>query len=129
MIWLIFLLVILVTGSPDINTPPHDPPSSDLPITDLTFVRKWAAIGDSYTAGIGAGDVWSDKKEDTKCSRYDKSYVALLKHVLGPQVTNFTYTACSGARTSDIYTQAQDLDKLHDLIVLTGGGNDLCLVC
>ncbi|GAQ41060.1 esterase family protein [Aspergillus niger] len=127
MFWLIFLLVILVTGSPDINTPPHDPPSSDLPITDLTFVRKWAAIGDSYTAGIGAGDLWSDKKEDTKCSRYDKSYVALLKHMLGPQVTNFTYTACSGARTSDIYSQAQDLDKFHDLIVLTGGGNDLCL--
>lgn len=129
MIWFIFLLVILVTGTPDIDAPQDNPPETHLPITDLTFIRTWAAIGDSYTAGIGAGDLWSDRKEDYKCSRYDKSYVALLKHLLGPQVEKFSYKACSGARTGDIYNQARELDKFHDLIVMTGGGNDLCLVC
>ncbi|KAI2997014.1 hypothetical protein CBS147346_9006 [Aspergillus niger] len=127
MIWFIFLLVILVTGTPDIDAPQDNPPETHLPITDLTFIRTWAAIGDSYTAGIGAGDLWSDRKEDYKCSRYDKSYVALLKHLLGPQVEKFSYKACSGARTGDIYNQARELDKFHDLIVMTGGGNDLCL--
>ncbi|PWY71579.1 SGNH hydrolase [Aspergillus sclerotioniger CBS 115572] len=94
---------------------------------DFTWIRNWAAIGDSYTAGIGSGDLWSERQEDYKCSRYDLSYPVLLKHAIGPQVQDFQYLACSGDRLADIYKQAGELRRMQDLVVLTAGGNDLCL--
>ncbi|PYI10812.1 SGNH hydrolase [Aspergillus sclerotiicarbonarius CBS 121057] len=126
MILLILLLVNLITGhglNPDNYSTPqasHDP-------QDFTWIERWAAIGDSYTAGIGSGDLWTDKEADYKCSRYDLSYPALLKHAFGAQVGLFEYRACSGDRTADIFKQAKRLYTMQDVVVLTAGGNDLCL--
>lgn len=95
---------------------------------DFSWVKRWAAVGDSYTAGIGAGDLVSDLDVDAECSRYDRSYVSLVNSFLGPTVKNFYYLACSGAVTSEIYEQVQELKTDLDLVMLTAGGNDLCLV-
>ena len=127
MILLIFLLVSLITGYDPIPDN-HSTPQAVMDPQDFTWIRNWAAIGDSYTAGIGSGDLWSDREADYKCSRYDLSYPALLKHAIGPQVDDFQYLACSGDRTADIYKQASQLFYMQDLVVLTAGGNDLCLV-
>lgn len=35
--------------------------------------------------------------------------------------------ACSGDRTEDIYKQIQDMEGDMDLVIMTAGGNDLCL--
>lgn len=68
---------------------------------DLSFIRSWASIGDSYAAGIGAG-----KKVDRGCSRYDLSYPYFISsdERLGtaPFGRNWQNLACSGATTSDV---------------------------
>jgi lysophospholipase L1-like esterase len=112
--------------------------------TDFSWVKRWAAIGDSYTAGIGAGnplgDILTDELSielpdgkisghgDWYCARYDQSYPMILDRLLGGQVEHFQYFACSGDRSEQIYQQAQQLEGDLDLVVMTVGGNDLCLV-
>ncbi|KAF7592767.1 hypothetical protein BBP40_012525 [Aspergillus hancockii] len=91
--------------------------------TNMAWIKKWAAVGDSFTAGIGAG-----RAEDKKCSRYDLSYVRLLDRAFGAQVQYFKYLACSGAKTGGVIKQIQKLDNDLDLVVMTAGGNDLCLI-
>ncbi|PYH89088.1 esterase family protein [Aspergillus ellipticus CBS 707.79] len=93
----------------------------------MDWIKRWAAIGDSYTAGIGAGSLWTDEKDDYECSRYDLSYPAVLKHAIGSTNKKFQYVACSGARTGDIFKQVDKLDDNQDLVILSAGGNDLCL--
>lgn len=106
------------TNAADANTDP----------TDFGWVKKWAAVGDSFTAGIGAGNVYSQNSEDISCSRYDYSYPVQMNQYFGSTVSSFTYAACSGATTSDIASQIAGLSSGLDLVVFTAGGNDLCLV-
>ncbi|EFX05543.1 hypothetical protein CMQ_3612 [Grosmannia clavigera kw1407] len=96
--------------------------------TDFSWISKWAAIGDSYTAGIGSGQqLGIPLTDDWYCSRYSYSWVKILNYAFGPTVTDFQYPACSGARTEQIYNQVIDLSGQLDLVMLTAGGNDLCL--
>lgn len=101
-------------------------PSSDP--TDFSWIKKWAAVGDSFTAGIGSGGAYSKQSEDISCSRYDYSYPIIMNHFFGPSVKTFKYDACSGATSVDIASQISGLPNDLDLAVLTAGGNDLCLV-
>lgn len=52
----------------------------------------------------------------------------LVNHALGPAVKDFQYPACSGARSEGIYEQVNDMEGNLNLVMLTAGGNDLCLV-
>ncbi|KAH8423011.1 uncharacterized protein LDX57_000767 [Aspergillus melleus] len=128
------------------NIPPTDAPlhlndtlTSDAPNlekrddnnpNDFGWIRRWAALGDSFTAGIGAGNLYNSTPEDRRCSRYDRSYPSRLKMAFSADA-DFQYLACSGDRTEQIHAQTWDLklgkDTELDLVVLTGGGNDLCL--
>ncbi|KAK9414533.1 putative SGNH hydrolase-type esterase domain-containing protein [Seiridium unicorne] len=97
---------------------------------DFSWIKRWAAVGDSFTAGIGAGSAIGSalySEADWECSRYDRSYVKVLNRAFGSTVDNFQFVACSGDRTEDIYTQVQNMDGELDLVVMTAGGNDLCL--
>ena len=97
------------------NFTPHDPPF------------RWSALGDSYTAGPGAGTL--DPSNGGECSRSNGSY--------GPQLSkdwpytggnNFTFAACSGAETPDVINNqipTISADNPPDLVVLTIGGNDV----
>ncbi|KAL1952912.1 hypothetical protein VTO42DRAFT_3963 [Malbranchea cinnamomea] len=99
--------------------------------TDFTWVSRFAAIGDSYTAGIGAGSILGSlfhRLGDWACSRYDQSYPMLFYHYLGSNVEDFAFPACTGALTADIFDQVKSLEGKFDLVTLTAGGNDLCLV-
>ncbi|KAJ5561370.1 esterase family protein [Penicillium sp. DV-2018c] len=115
------------------DTSPNIAPRRQLPRGPGNFywVKKWAAVGDSYTAGIGSGNPLGKAfltfagDEDYQCSRYDTSYPMILKDSLGS--AGFHFAACSGDRTGNIYQQIQSLDGDLDLVVMTAGGNDLCL--
>lgn len=95
---------------------------------DYSWVTKFAAVGDSFTAGIGSGDVYSDMPDSRDCSRYDYTYPTIMNNFFGPTIKKFTYSACSGAISTGIFEQINALDVGQDLVVLTAGGNDLCLV-
>ncbi|KAM7210288.1 SGNH hydrolase-type esterase domain containing protein [Rhypophila decipiens] len=97
---------------------------------DFRWVKRWAAIGDSYTAGIGAGKplgTRSKNRDDWECSRWSHGWPRLINAWLSPSRRDFQYPACSGDRSVDIYEQARSLQGDLDLVVMTGGGNDLCL--
>ncbi|KAF4984916.1 hypothetical protein FDECE_16982 [Fusarium decemcellulare] len=118
--------------------------------SDFSWVKRWAAIGDSYTAGIGAGRPMGNMfggetvtveidlnitlpnlkfsgHGDWYCARYDMSYPMVISRLLGSQVKSFQYAACSGDRAGQIYQQAEQIEGDLDLAMLTAGGNDLCL--
>ncbi|RDW86124.1 uncharacterized protein DSM5745_02766 [Aspergillus mulundensis] len=118
---------IAVSPVNTLNVFHSSPPSDTLSPDNFRWVERWAAIGDSFTAGIGSGQLYSKSDGDTRCSRYDRSYPALIERRLGPSVKVFEYLACSGARTGGIFQQALSLRQDLDLVVLSAGGNDLCL--
>ncbi|KAL7929518.1 SGNH hydrolase-type esterase domain-containing protein, partial [Trichoderma chlorosporum] len=110
LVWRLGLLLALVSSS--YQQEPYD---------DFSWVLSFAAVGDSYTAGIGAGGVL-----DVACSRYDGSYAAMMSRQF-PNMKNFYNLACSGAKSPDIMAQIEQLPNGLDLAVMTAGGNDLCL--
>lgn len=96
---------------------------------DFSFIEKWAAIGDSYTAGVGSGNQLGSYLSKTwQCSRSSYAYPEIVNKALGGSVKSYQYLACSGDRTDGIEKQAKALEGDLDLVVLTAGGNDLCLV-
>jgi lysophospholipase L1-like esterase len=108
-------------------------PRDDDP-TDFGWVKRWAAVGDSFTAGIGSGtplgNFIMDSPDDDSwyCARYDTAYPMIMNDALGSSVEDFQFVACSGDRTGGIHKQIQELEGDLDLVVMTAGGNDLCLV-
>lgn len=100
---------------------------------DFSWVKRWAAVGDSFTAGIGSGRQLGKayhRFNDWKCSRYDQAYPMVVNTFLGRTVQKFQYPACSGDRSEGIYKQVTEtLEDNMDLVIMTAGGNDLCLVC
>ncbi|KAI4703610.1 hypothetical protein J4E89_010031 [Alternaria sp. Ai002NY15] len=113
----------------------------------MEWIKRWAAIGDSYTAGIGAGrslghritadevaiiepDGLSEVRDNWRCARYDMSYPKVIEAQFGAHIESdggFQYLACSGDRSEQIYQQAQALEGKLDFVTFTSGGNDLCL--
>ncbi|KAM7213470.1 SGNH hydrolase-type esterase domain containing protein [Rhypophila decipiens] len=92
---------------------------------DFGWIKRWAAIGDSFTAGIGSGHQLGSafhNKDDWKCSRYDESYPMVLNAAFRPSVNNFQFVACSGDRTGGIYDQANKVSGDLDLVIMTAGG-------
>ncbi|KAG7429386.1 hypothetical protein Forpi1262_v010155 [Fusarium oxysporum f. sp. raphani] len=132
-------------------SPPKLTKRADADPSDFSWVKRWAAIGDSYTAGIGSGrplgSILDGEELDVKvktmnitlpnlefsghgnwyCARYDMSYPMIISRLLGSQVESFQYAACSGDRAGQIYQQAEQIEGDLDMVMLTAGGNDLCL--
>lgn len=67
---------------------------------DFSWIKKWAAIGDSYAAGIGAGKSLGV----ASCSRYDESYPSYIngENGFGNLGQTFDFLACSGAKSPQI---------------------------
>lgn len=77
------------SSSPFIKRADKDP-------SDMSWIKRWAAIGDSYTAGIGAGralghhvhkeeigiiapDGLEELRDNMRCARYDRSYPKVIE--------------------------------------------------
>ncbi|KAL2859377.1 SGNH hydrolase-type esterase domain-containing protein [Aspergillus pseudodeflectus] len=99
---------------------------------DLSWITKLAAIGDSYSAGIGAGDRLGNVfqfADNQSGVRYDHAYPYLIhqdERLGDPGTRNFQFKSCSGAVTKDVLeTQIPAIDNDQQVILLSIGGNDL----
>ncbi|MDH6144980.1 lysophospholipase L1-like esterase [Kitasatospora sp. GP30] len=80
---------------------------------------NYVALGDSYSAGVGAGNYDSSSGS---CSRSYSSYPYLWAAQTG---ANFTDVACSGAKTGDVLSsQLSALNSSTTEVSITIGGND-----
>ena len=81
---------------------------------------NYAALGDSYSAGVGAGGY---DLSSGICSRSPRSYAPLW--ATNHAVSHFTFVACGGATTTDVLnTQLGGLNAATTLVTITIGGND-----
>ncbi len=81
---------------------------------------QYAALGDSYSAGVGAGSYTS---ESGSCKRSTNAYPYLWKNAHAPSA--FSFVACSGARTGDVMNnQLSVLSTSTTLVSISIGGND-----
>ncbi|MGW1987898.1 SGNH/GDSL hydrolase family protein [Streptomyces collinus] len=80
----------------------------------------YVAVGDSYSAGEGAGDYTSDSGS---CHRSPHAYPQLWASANGP--SSFVFAACSGATTQDVINnQLGALNSSTTLVSISVGGND-----
>ena len=91
---------------------------------------KFAALGDSYSAGLGSGRFLSHSNDgkDNACARMDGSYPWLLSklnpfHIGQGHLPDFV--SCSGNVLEDIDRQIERLEgEKFDIITLSISGND-----
>jgi lysophospholipase L1-like esterase len=91
------------------------------PATAAAGPVDYVALGDSYSAGLGAG-AYDPASGD--CSRSANAYPARWAASNAP--ATFAFVACSGAATGDV--RAEQLPALTtgtDLVTITVGGNDV----
>ncbi|MGW1073104.1 SGNH/GDSL hydrolase family protein [Streptomyces sp. NPDC002537] len=78
----------------------------------------YAALGDSFASGVGAGRAGGD------CRRSTLAHPALW--AAGHHPERFDFAACAGASTTDVTaTQLSGLDRGTTLVSITVGGNDV----
>lgn len=81
---------------------------------------SYAALGDSYSSGVGTGSYTLDSA--CKRSVYAYPYLYAQSH----SGTSLAFVACSGAKTSDLLaTQLQAVTSTTTLVTMTIGGNDI----
>jgi hypothetical protein len=94
---------------------PNYPVPFDSPV--LSKIRTFAALGDSYASGFGAGE-----QLDQECGRYDHAYGNLIdsdprlgdRNITG---RTFQFLACTGAKITDIIDkQLTKLEKPIDAV-------------
>ncbi|GAA2144928.1 SGNH/GDSL hydrolase family protein [Actinomadura napierensis] len=91
----------------------------------------YVALGDSYSAGVGAEATVADRNPLERCHRTSKAYyyeVARTFHF----AKGSAFWACSGAKTADVlkgrYGEPPQIDRLNagtSLVTLSIGGNDV----
>jgi hypothetical protein len=80
----------------------------------------YVALGDSYSSGVGAGRYLASSGS---CYRSSRSYPALWAAANNP--SSFAFTACSGAKTTDVInSQLGPLSAATGLVSISIGGND-----
>lgn len=99
--------------------------SDSVQTTKFPWINKFASIGDSYAAGLGAGE-----RIDYSCSRYALSHPNLLQssHLGDNPNRKHQFLACSGAAIGDVLqNQVPALEHNLDLLTISAGGNDIGL--
>lgn len=87
---------------------------------DTAATGGYVALGDSYSSGLGAGSYIGASGD---CKRSTRAYPYLWAAANSP--SSFDFTACSGARTSDVTaSQLGPLNSTTALVSITIGGND-----
>lgn len=99
-------------------TPSPTPTVDPFPREALTPATRYVAIGDSFAAGMGAGD------EQGRCVSSPNAYPDVFASAAG--IDLIANTSCSGATTADLLKrQLIALDDRTDLVTVSVGGNDL----
>lgn len=104
-------------------------------------MKEWKAVGDSFSAGPGAGQDW-DLEDECECMRHHGAYAPQLwqdEHFFfpspdrpnePPQRTSFGFLSCTGAVAPDVYNprhcnkQVSRVNEFDDIVTLSIGGND-----
>lgn len=79
----------------------------------------YAALGDSYSSGLGAGSSYSGGS----CDRSTQAFSALWSATHAG--VRYVSLACAGATTNDVAVQAQSIPADTSLVSVTAGGNDV----
>ena len=80
----------------------------------------YAAVGDSYSSGLGASSSYTDGS----CDQSSKSFSALWS-ATHPDI-GYVQLACAGAKTTDVInSQIPNVPKDATLVSVTVGGNDV----
>jgi lysophospholipase L1-like esterase len=96
--------------------------------TSSTDALSYAALGDSYAAGDGAGSPRLPPHRDFGCGRFEGAYPLQLSLNFTLQIppSQFTNVACGGASsTSVLKTQVPRVPVDVDVVTLTVGGNEI----
>ena len=81
--------------------------------------KQYAALGDSYAAGVGSRVFYS---ESGSCKRSPEAYAPKIATA---KAYTLNFEACSGAKTSDVNAkQLGNLNSSTALVTLSIGGND-----
>lgn len=106
------------TLPPTTSAAPTPAPTSTLRTGTPSNPLRYAALGDSYSAGMGGGN------ETGPCRRSPHSFPQQLAQSKSIVLSRFP--ACAGATTADVLQhQIKTLDPQIDLVTITIGGNDL----
>ena len=88
--------------------------------TSAASGARYAALGDSYSSGDGAGSYGSSGS----CDRSANAYPQQWANANAP--ASFSFVACAGATTSDVInSQVSSLSASTTLVSITIGGNDV----
>ncbi|KAF2793294.1 SGNH hydrolase, partial [Melanomma pulvis-pyrius CBS 109.77] len=121
------LFAALVTCAPAVSRWPNPflrRQDDDFDEYDLSYIKKVAAIGDSYSAGIGAGN-----KLGGWGSRYDASHPVLVSNYLTGLSEPLQFHSCSGHTIPEVLEgQMWRVGGGQDAIMISAGGNDAELV-
>ena len=110
------LLAVVATGSLAVAAA-----LSGAGAADAASAANYVALGDSYSAGVGAGSYYSSSGS---CDRSSNAYSVLWDNANAP--SSFTFDACSGATTADVVnSQVSVLSSSTTLVSITIGGNDV----
>ncbi|MFI6581789.1 SGNH/GDSL hydrolase family protein [Embleya sp. NPDC050493] len=89
------------------------------PTAHAATASNYAALGDSYSAGVGAGNYLPDSGA---CKRSANAYPVLWNR---SHPGTFAFAACSGAKTADVRAgQLSVLNSATSLVTISIGGND-----
>ncbi|MHA7987785.1 SGNH/GDSL hydrolase family protein [Rathayibacter sp. CAU 1779] len=105
-------------STPTATATPQPSVTSTMRAPSAADPLRYAALGDSYSAGMGGGN------ETGRCLRSPNAFPQQLAKAKTIKLARFV--ACSGATTKDVLsTQITSLDPQVDLVTITIGGNDL----
>ncbi|KAK4499432.1 hypothetical protein PRZ48_009946 [Zasmidium cellare] len=128
------------------NLPPYSQPADPVPPrddfsfgVDLPDANKWIALGDSYSAGIGAGsELRNPRDPDNKCHTTDSSYPKQMEAHNDVLRQRLDFISCSGDTTRDmlygggyrggrsqLLRMQDNAPNQYKLLTLTVGGNDV----
>ena len=79
----------------------------------------YAALGDSYSSGLGAGSSYTGGSCDQSSGAFAVQWSSAHPGV------PFVQLACAGAQTADVTTQAKRIPAGTGLVSVTAGGNDV----
>lgn len=82
-----------------------------------TTELEYAAVGDSFAAGVGGGSYLDS------CYRSSKSYPKLLDADANRKLVSFP--ACTGASTAETVAQVATIATSAEVVTVTVGGNDV----
>ncbi|KAJ9610738.1 hypothetical protein H2200_005515 [Cladophialophora chaetospira] len=113
-----FLLFLICTRGYSI--PARSPRQYALP-------TSYAALGDSYASGAGAGVPGWPPYADFRCGRYSDAYPVQVANnsIINIDKTNFKHLACGGLTTALILRDQVPYIGDSELVTLTASGNDV----